>query len=292
VSAESVPPKPSTIHKRFGLALLREALSGAGKVQLGYRVDNEPEWVHGWAPRRSANDPEFPPSPDPDPKKWLSQGILGAAMDAAGMVPLSVQIGTEPSFIDFYFEPDPSGVPAPGLLGKMTRLRSILSPLHTLPCEHDVRDAIRVALDLWMMQGREARKARVRRPKLPVTWLISTAFSDTLKEGFGLEPKRLWPAGVYFGPPALALHAIVLRELPATGDTLLLRLLGTGDVLENALAEQAALPVDALERCATRAALKAVSPADDPVPIEETARDPVLHACRKTYRRWARVVDA
>jgi hypothetical protein len=229
-----MPPRPRSIHRRFGIALLREALAGAGKVHLDYRVDNEPEWVHGWVPRRSANDPAPPPPPDPDPKKRLGQGILGGAMDAAGMVPLSVQVGTEPTFLEFYFEPDPSGVPAEGLLGRMTVLR----------------------------------------------------------RGFGLEPRRTWPKGIYFGPPAVALQAIVLRELPATRDTLLLRLLGAGDVLETALAEQAALAKDAPERRAARAALLAVSPADEPVPIEEAVKNPVLHACRKTYRQWARVVEA
>ena len=140
-----------TIHKRFGLALLREALAGAGKVHLDYRVDMEPEWVHGWEPRRSANDPEPPPPPDPDPKKRLGKGILGAVMDAAGMVPYSVQIGTEPDWIDFYFEPDPAGTPAPGLLGQITGSHSILVPYHAPPGEREARDAMGEALNLWAM---------------------------------------------------------------------------------------------------------------------------------------------
>src|SRR5262245_25441432 len=124
-----------TIHKRFGFALLREALAGAGEVHLDYRVDMEPEWVHGWEPRKSANDPALPPPPDPDPMKRLGQGILGAVLDAAGMVPFSVQIGTEPDWIDFYFEPKASGTPAPGLLGRMTSTHAILVPYHAPPDE-------------------------------------------------------------------------------------------------------------------------------------------------------------
>ena len=135
MNAEPVFSKARTIHRRFGLALLREALAGAGKVHLDYRVDNEPEWVHGFVPRRSANDPEPPAPPDPDPGKRLGQGILGAAMEAAGMVPISVQVGTEPDWIDLYVEPEPSGVPAPGLLGRMTRSPSILSPFDAPPGE-------------------------------------------------------------------------------------------------------------------------------------------------------------
>lgn len=287
--AESRPSRASTIHERFGLTLLREALAGAGTVHLDYRVDNEPEWVHGWAPRRSANDPEPPHPPDPDPKKRLGQGILGAALDAAGMVPLSVQIGTEPDWIGFYFEPAPSGVPAPGLLGRMTGSPAILSPLHLTPGEPEVHNAMREALNLWTMQGRAGKKAKKKRPEMPESWLISTEPSDELKRGFGLKAKPTWPTGIYFGPSALAMQAIVLRELPVTRDTLLLRLLGVGDVLEKALTEQAALAQDALERRAVRAALLAVSEAAEPVPIEEAVKDPVLHACRKTYQRWIKI---
>jgi hypothetical protein len=83
------------------------------------------------------------------------------------------------------------------------------------------------------------------------------------------------------------LHLVSLRELAATRDTLLLRLLQTGERLDQALAEVEALPGDALERRATRAALLAASPDERPVPIGDGAKDAVPRACRKTYRRWA-----
>jgi hypothetical protein len=288
---------PPIVHKLFAIALLREALAGAGKVHLDYRIENEPHTIRGWVPRRGANDPEPPPPPDPDPMKRLGQGILQTAMDAAGMVPLSVEVGTEPTFLDFYFEPDPSGVPAPGLLGRMTGSPSILSPFHAPPGEPEARDAMREALDLWEMQGREAKKARgkgrrAKRPEMAETWMISAEPSEVLRRGFGLTPRPEWPAGAYFGPPACALQAIFVRELPETRDTLLLRLLGTGKVLERALEEQAALAEDAPERRAVRAALLAIATAGDPVPIDEAAKDPVLHSCRRMYRRWAREIDA
>ncbi len=72
--------------------------------------------------------------------------------------------------------------------------------------------------------------------------------------------------------------------MSSTRETLLLRLLGCGAVLERALEEQASLDLDAPERRAVRAALLAV--ADEPVSIRESVEDPVLHACRKIYQRW------
>src|SRR5262245_30774876 len=109
---------PHTIHKRFGIALLRKALTGAGTLHVDYRVDNEPEWVHAWVPRRTANDEAPPPKESPDPKERLGQGILSAVMGAAGMVQQSMLIGTEPDWLDLYFEPDEAGIAAPGMLGQ------------------------------------------------------------------------------------------------------------------------------------------------------------------------------
>jgi hypothetical protein len=285
VSDASNRPGPHTIHERFAAALLREALAPAGKLHVDYRVDTERETIRVWEPRRSANDPAPVPAPDPDPMKRLGQGIL----EAVGMRAQDVEIGGEPDWIHLYFEPEPRGKPAPGLLGAMTRGPAILSPSHMPAGAHEANDEMRKTLNLWAMLGRKAKKTGVPRRKMPDTWVISTEPSKALQEGLGLGPKGKWPKGMYFGPPAFGIHAVVLRELPVTRKTLLLRLLGTGQVLESALAEQAALPVDAPERRAAQAALLAVSPAEGkPIPIEDAVKDPILRACRQAYRRWAR----
>jgi hypothetical protein len=285
-------PEPKTIHRRFTIALLAEALAGAGTVHLDYRVEREPETIHVWEPRRSANDPAPPAPPDSDPGKRFGQAVLGAAMEHGGMVQVPVEIGTEPDFIDLYFEPGGSGPPAPGLLGRMTRAPCLLSPLHATPDADDVRADIFHAHNLWSMQGRTRTKARKKnRHPLVATFQICTEPSAEIREGFGMRRKQGWPPGVYFGIPIMVHHLIVLRELEATRDTLILRLMATGDLLEKALEEQAALPEDAPERRATRAALLAVvPPPGSPIPLERAPKDPVLRACRQTYRKWARAL--
>jgi post-segregation antitoxin (ccd killing protein) len=59
----------------------------------------------------------------------------------------------------------------------------------------------------------------------------------------GLRFHRLedWPPGIYEGPPLLWTRLVVMSELPVTPDTLLLRLLGAGQVLQQAIAELKAL---------------------------------------------------
>ena len=50
-----------------------------------------------------------------------------------------------------------------------------------------------------------------------------------------------WPPGIYEGPSLLWMRLVVVSELPITPDTLLLRLLGAGLVLKQAIAEIKAL---------------------------------------------------
>jgi DNA invertase Pin-like site-specific DNA recombinase len=54
--------------------------------------------------------------------------------------------------------------------------------------------------------------------------------------------------GIYESPPLWYTRLVVVSELAVTRDTLLMRLLGAGSVLKQALAELMALPADAEER--------------------------------------------
>jgi hypothetical protein len=57
-----------------------------------------------------------------------------------------------------------------------------------------------------------------------------------------------WPSGIYEGPPLLWTRLVVVSELPVARDTLLLRLLGAGQVLKQAIAELKELQEEAPER--------------------------------------------
>lgn len=56
-------------------------------------------------------------------------------------------------------------------------------------------------------------------------------------EGLRLHPLEDWPPGIYEGPPLLWTRLVVVSELPVRPDTLLVRLLGAGQVLKQAITE-------------------------------------------------------
>jgi hypothetical protein len=85
-------------------------------------------------------------------------------------------------------------------------------------------------------------------PPLPILWVISSGRPDAGIDGLGFRPMMGGQRGIYESPPLLYTRLVVVSELPATRDTLLMRLLGAGSVLKRAIAELQALPVEAPER--------------------------------------------
>jgi len=82
----------------------------------------------------------------------------------------------------------------------------------------------------------------------PDPWVISSGRPDGGIDGMWLRPMSTWPSGIYEGPPLLWTRLVVVNELPIARDTLLVRLLGAGSVLTQAIAELKALPAEASER--------------------------------------------
>jgi hypothetical protein len=82
---------------------------------------------------------------------------------------------------------------------------------------------------------------RKQLPPIPTQWVISSGRPRSDIEGLWLRPMSGWPPGFYEGPPLLWTRLVVVSELPAGRDTLLLRLLGANRVLKQAIAELKAL---------------------------------------------------
>ena len=78
--------------------------------------------------------------------------------------------------------------------------------------------------------------------------MISSGRPESGIEGLWLRPMNDWPSGIYEGPPLLWTRLVVVSELPVARNTLLLRLLGAGQVLQQAIAELKALGTEAPER--------------------------------------------
>jgi hypothetical protein len=67
-------------------------------------------------------------------------------------------------------------------------------------------------------------------------------------QAYGFTPMRGWPEGFWQLRKPNALGLVVVRDLPRTRDTLMLRLMGAGPVLRAAIAELQRLPDEAWER--------------------------------------------
>jgi hypothetical protein len=79
-------------------------------------------------------------------------------------------------------------------------------------------------------------------------WVISSGRPDAGIAGLGFRPLPGGLRGIYESPPLHYTRLVVVSELPVIRDTLLVRLLGAGAVLKQAIAELQALQAEAPER--------------------------------------------
>src|SRR5919199_1088478 len=103
-------------------------------------------------------------------------------------------------------------------------------------------------LKLFSLQSDLQRQARRENRSLPETelprlWILATSASATLLDSFGakLEPNN-WTQGVYFLADALKTAVVAINQLPATPETLWLRILGKGATQQQAINELISLP--------------------------------------------------
>jgi hypothetical protein len=130
-----------------------------------------------------------------------------------------------------------------GLLGRITAGPSTLEFFHNTPSGEDLAACL-----IKHGEFRHFLSLRKTPPPIPMQWVISSGCPATGIEGLWLRQMGGWPPGIYEGPPLLWTRLVVVSELPVARDTLLLRLLGAGRVLQQAIAELKALGADAPER--------------------------------------------
>jgi len=169
-----------------------------------------------------------------------------AALAGRGLVETDAEVSSDPRRIDLWFTPAPGDEVATdelGLFGRITAGPSTLEFFHCTPSPEE--------LDACMIkhgQFRHLLSLRKPPPPTPMQWVISSGRPDCAIDGFWFRPMPEWPPGVYEGPPMWWTRLVVVSELPIQRDTLLLRLLGAGRVLRQAIAELKALRAEAPER--------------------------------------------
>lgn len=182
-----------------------------------------------------------------------AKAVLREALQANGDVRPELEIAIAPQRADVYFEArDGGGLEPPEeyreLFARLHEVDCLLEHCHDTPGLDEIRDCVRKLLSLHHLRRLEASRGDGPPPRLPRLWVVSPGRPEAVIDGFALARPSGWPPGFFEGPLALGLRLVVLRELPRTRETLLLRLLAPVPALREALPELVALPQDAWER--------------------------------------------
>lgn len=185
------------------------------------------------------------------PFNWMAQGIVRGALQGVCVVHVEEPVLPEVMAIDAWVRPRPSRAAereARGILGRMARRAALYEPFRRGPSEGEYRDCQlkRFALDHHRRKAAEERKRPC--PAFPWLWFLC---ARTPPRWLQRElPQRLegWSAGFYRSRARSGPRLVVIPELRRTRETLLLRLMGAGRTLRDALADLRALPQGAPER--------------------------------------------
>jgi Domain of unknown function (DUF4351) len=180
------------------------------------------------------------------PYDQFAKQMARTALEVHGNVESDAEVSSNTRRIDLWFLPlraRPHGAAGLGLFDRITEGATTLEFFHNTPSGDE--------LTACLFKHGEFRQALLRQmlpPPLVRLWVISAGRPDGAIIGLGFRPMLDWPSGVYAAPPLLETRLVVVNELPAARDTLMLRLLGARRVLKQAIVELKALPDDAPEK--------------------------------------------
>ncbi|AUX28069.1 MULTISPECIES: hypothetical protein [Sorangium] len=191
----------------------------------------------------------------------FAKSLLRDGLSLVSAAETEVEVLAATQKIDVFSVPDPARDAERarmGLLGELAAEPSLFEPFHGTPSLRQVRRCLRKQLTWHHELERRARAAAGAvvpeedadaPPQPPVAFpalvVISPGRPETVLDAYRCEPAQ---PGVYHAVPGLVTRVVVLAELPRTRATLMLRLLGSGRVLREALADLTALPDDAWEK--------------------------------------------
>jgi hypothetical protein len=220
-----------------------------------------------------------------------AKDMLRASLEPDGAFAADEEIASHPQHADGWFTPDPARPPtraALGLLGRMTSDACTLEAFHATPGENDVSDCVRKLLTF-----RHVLTLRTPAPPPPRLWIISSGRPVGGLEGFAFHSRQGWPNGVYHSPRLLFAGLVVTSELPRARDTLLLRLMGAGACLRDALAELATMPREARERAIAGPVLLRCRIDVPEDPASRTSEDEeFMTSTQEIFEAWEREKEA
>jgi hypothetical protein len=183
----------------------------------------------------------------------LAKQYLEEFLAPLGMVQRNLEVPGEPKFVDVWFTPASSSI-APsmdvGLLNRIATTPCLLEPFRNAPTRQEVRTCLLKLL--WIQEDQRRRMEQEDRTQteseLPKLWILAATATRPVIVDFGGQMRSDWLPGIYFLPEAHKTAIVAIDELPATPETLWLRILGRDETQQQAIAEVLALPTDAPQR--------------------------------------------
>jgi hypothetical protein len=172
-------------------------------------------------------------------------------------VKINYEVHADRRYVDVYLPTSPNApktdFEALGLLGRMVSSACLLEPFHSPVYKDDIKNCVLKLLMVHSVSGDKAdpdnskadKDKPADKPKKspkPFLWIIATSVSDAVLDGFAAKPNLVvWGEGVYLLPESLNTGIVAINRLPSTPDTLYLRMLGDGEVQQQAIEEFLAL---------------------------------------------------
>lgn len=194
----------------------------------------------------------------------FAKNLTRDSLSRASLAETEVEVMAATQKIDIYSVPDPARASQRaemGLLGALSAEPAIFEPYRKTPTLRLVRQCLRKQLTWFHELERRARAARGGKPTVavpsedeeaeppnvpfPALVIVSPGRPETALDLLGFLPEQ---QGVYRNAPGFGMRIVILAELPRTRATLMLRLLGSGQVFRRALADLDALPPGAWEK--------------------------------------------
>jgi hypothetical protein len=176
--------------------------------------------------------------------------LVQEVLRGTGEVLLGVETATPAQRMDVVYRPDAAHRAERlrrGLLGRLTEAPECnIEPYRNTPSLVRVRDDLR---RVWGYHNDRslARGEKVAPEAMTPLLVLSPGVPREAMRVFSAVQVPDLPTGVYTSDAAIGLWVVVIAELPPTRDTLSLRLMGRGRVLDAALVELRALPAEAWE---------------------------------------------
>jgi hypothetical protein len=174
------------------------------------------------------------------PFDTFAKGIIEAALETACAVSIQQPAALDALYADALIEPRAGAealLPGRGMLGRMSLRPCVIDPFAVTPGGADLHRCV----------ARASMLRAGRADALPL-WVISQGVPRNAVLGWRLAQGVAWGDGVYLSEAELAPRVVAVSRLPRARDTMLLRLMGRGAVLDDALRDYNDLPSDAWER--------------------------------------------